>query len=93
MTAIIVGACVIVWKGATSVDTKVNATETKLEGLIQQLSEKLAAYEIQMGTITNQLSKIAAQTASHPSPAPAFGVEQKARSADIYQQLNRPAQK
>jgi predicted PurR-regulated permease PerM len=56
VATIIVGAGAIVWDRAASVDTKVQATETSLKKLVETLSEKLASYEVQMTTMSNQLS-------------------------------------
>lgn len=61
-----VGACVIVWRGATTVDTKVSATETRLETVINQLSDKLATYELQIQSITNQLATFTKVLADAP---------------------------
>lgn len=58
VATIIVGAGAIVWDRASSVDTKVQATEETLKKLVENLSEKLSVYEVQMITMSNQLSVI-----------------------------------
>jgi len=62
------GAAAIVWRGATTVDDKVRTTETKLEFVIKQLSDKLATYEVRMNEITNQLTKVLEQTKPVETP-------------------------
>jgi hypothetical protein len=64
---VFVGACTVVWRGATSVDDKVKATESKLEAVIKQLSDRLAGYEVQISGISNQLVTLVNQTAALPS--------------------------
>jgi hypothetical protein len=58
VAAVFIGACVIVWNGATSVNEKVQKTEQNLSGLIDNLSEKLAKYETQLSSQSNQLQAI-----------------------------------
>jgi hypothetical protein len=69
VTAVFIGACVMVWKGATTVDDKVRATEVKLEVLIQRLSDSLATSQVQFKDLnlqviglTNTVSVLLAQT-------------------------------
>ncbi len=101
--AIVVGAGAIVWNGATSVDEKVQNNRKDLEHLIVTLSDKLAAYEIQLTSISNQLvfitrnnvENLPKSTGPNVGPAPKTDVElnpdihQKARSTDIRQQFKR----
>ena len=58
------GAATIVWKGATSVDTKVQSTREDMTHLIDALSDKLGGYEVQIVSLSNQLAVVIAnQTA------------------------------
>ena len=63
ITAVVVatflGAAVIVWRGATSVDDKVQSTREDMQHLITSLSDKMAGYEIQFTSFSNQLTTIA----------------------------------
>lgn len=61
VTSVFIGACTIVWQGATTVGDKVSATENSLQHLIDNLSTKLAAYEIQLVAQSNQLAAISEQ--------------------------------
>lgn len=79
VTAVVVGAfagaCIIVWRGATSVDDKVKTTENKLEFVIKKLSDKLAIYELRMNEMTNQLAMLLEQTKpEEPLPVPPVAV-------------------
>lgn len=56
--AVFIGAASIVWMGATSVDTKVQNTRDDMQHLITTLSDKMAGYESQLTTISNQLEII-----------------------------------
>jgi len=56
--AIVVGACAIVWQGATSVDEKVQTTKNDLQKLIEVLSDKLASYEVQMQVMIKNQSNL-----------------------------------
>lgn len=56
--AIIIGAATIVWNGATSVDEKVKETKKDVTFLIDTLSEKLARYEVQIESQSNQLMEV-----------------------------------
>jgi len=56
VVSIVIGAAVITWRGATSVDDKVKKTKDDLEYLITSLSEKLANYETMMISVSNQLT-------------------------------------
>lgn len=58
VVAVFIGACAIVWNGATTVDTKVQQTKEDMQFLINSLSEKLASYEVQLSTQSNQLVTI-----------------------------------
>jgi predicted solute-binding protein len=55
VAAIIIGAAGIVWERAMSVDTKVQNAEASMSHLINTLSDKLASYETQLTTQSNQL--------------------------------------
>ena len=55
VVAVFVGAGAIVWEGATSVDAKVQSNKENMTFLIEALSDKLAVYEIQMFSLSNQL--------------------------------------
>jgi len=75
VTSVFIGACTVVWQGATTVGDKVSATEKSLQGLIDNLSTKLASYEIQLVAQSNQLASISAQLKSRemgvaPEPLP-----------------------
>jgi len=56
VVAVFLGASTIVWKGATSVDDKVQGTRRDMTHLIDSLSGKLAGYEVQLESLSNQLS-------------------------------------
>jgi len=58
VTAVFVGACAIVWRGATTVDDRVHATEKSIQVLIDNLSAKLTSYEIQLTQQSNQLAAV-----------------------------------
>jgi len=58
VTSVFIGACVIVWKGATTVDQRVKTTEDNMRVLIDNLSAKLSAYEAQMKSQSNQLEAV-----------------------------------
>lgn len=59
VVAVFLGAATIVWRGATSVDDKVQNTREDLQHLITSLSDKLAGYEIQLTSFSNQLRTVA----------------------------------
>lgn len=61
VTGVFVGACVIVWRGATTVDARVHATEKSLQVLIDNLSAKLSSYEVQLTAQSNQLAAVYAE--------------------------------
>jgi hypothetical protein len=48
----------IVWNSAMTVDTKVQNTREDMTHLIDTLSDKLAAYEVQLAFFSNQLSVV-----------------------------------
>lgn len=56
--AVFLGAATIVWKGATSVDDKVQNTREDMQHLIASLSDKMAGYEIQLTSLSNQLMTV-----------------------------------
>lgn len=56
VAAIILGAAGIVWERAMSVDGKIREAETKHITLLGDLTEKLGKYEVQLTTMSNQLS-------------------------------------
>lgn len=95
VTGVFVGACVIVWRGATTVDERVGKTEASMKVLIDNLSAKLSSYETQMDAQSNQLAQVYAELKKlRPADQPfvkAPTVErdwvQKARQQDIQQQL------
>jgi hypothetical protein len=58
VVAVFVGAGAIVWEGATSVDAKVQTNKENMTFLIEALSDKLATYEVQMSSLSNQLAVI-----------------------------------
>lgn len=58
VTSVFIGACVIVWRGATTVDERVGRTESNMKVLIDNLSAKLSAYEAQMKSQSNQLEAV-----------------------------------
>ena len=99
ITALVVGtfmgAAAIVWKGATTVDTKVQATRDDMSHLINALSDKLAGYETQLTTISNQLAAVLKQTsvpvAVHNPWTNALEREVHLQNnrANIYQQLKQ----
>lgn len=98
VTGVFVGACVIVWRGATTVDERVGKTEANMKSLIDNLSAKLSGYEIQMENQSNQLAAVYSELkklkpADQPVAAKTPYIErdwaQKARQQDIQQQLLR----
>jgi len=56
VVAVFLGAATIVWKGATSVDDKVQNTREDMTYLITSLSDKLAGYEVQLTSLSNQIT-------------------------------------
>jgi hypothetical protein len=58
VVAVFLGAATIVWKGATSVDDKVQSTREDMQHLITSLSDKMAGYEIQLTSLSNQLMTV-----------------------------------
>lgn len=99
VTGVFVGACVIVWRGATTVDERVGKTEANMKVLIDNLSAKLSNYEQQMENQSNQLAAVYSELKSlKPATAPTAikvptAVERdyinRARQQDISQQLLR----
>lgn len=87
------GAAAIVWKGATTVDSKVQQTRSDMEHLINALSDQLASYQSQLTTFSNQLSMALKSqnnpvAAKPPTEREAFQAQQqKAYRSDIYQNL------
>lgn len=72
VTSVFVGACVIVWRGATTVDERVGKTEKNLQVLIENLSAKLTSYENQMEAQSNQLAAVYSELKSlKPTVTPA----------------------
>lgn len=69
VTAVFVGACAIVWRGATTVDDRVHATEKSLQALIDNLSAKLTSYEVQLTAQSNQIATVYAEIKSTKSEA------------------------
>lgn len=64
VVAVFLGAATIVWKGATSVDDKVQNTREDMTHLITSLSDKLGGYEVQLTSLSNQLEVIIRQQAN-----------------------------
>ena len=96
VTAAFVGACVIVWRGATTVDAKVQKNRDDIDRIIDQLSDKLATYQVHMLAISNQIDRVIKfQAISTPMmsaprlPMIENDVQQKAYRQDIYQQLKK----
>jgi len=58
VTSVFIGACVIVWRGATTVDERVKGTEKNLQVLIDNLSAKLSSYEVQLTSQSNQIAAV-----------------------------------
>lgn len=97
VTGVFVGACVIVWRGATTVDERVGKTEANMKVLIDNLSAKLSNYEQQMENQSNQLAAVYSElkklkpadqpVAAKPVPYAERDWMQKARQQDIQQQL------
>lgn len=99
VTAVFVGACAIVWRGATTVDERVGKTEKNFTVLIENLSAKLSAYEVQLEHQSNQLSVVCVELknlkpivadAVKPKPAlPALNAEdvQQMRQQNIQREL------
>jgi hypothetical protein len=58
VVAVFVGAAAIVWRGATTVDDKVQNTREDMTHLITALSDKLAGYETQLSSLSNQLEVV-----------------------------------
>jgi uncharacterized coiled-coil protein SlyX len=99
VTSVFVGACVIVWRGATTVDERVGKTEKNFQALIENLSTKLSSYETQLEGQSNQLAAVYTELKNlKPATAAKFTpstttVEReymnRARQQDISQQLFR----
>ena len=98
VTAVFLGACAIVWRGATTVDDRVHATEKNLQVLIDNLSAKLSGYELQLIAQSNQIAAVdvelktrstnwAALRAAHIAVAPVEPVSRAAIQQNIQQQL------
>lgn len=97
VTGVFVGACVIVWRGATTVDERVGKTEANMKVLIDNLSAKLSSYEQQMESQSNQLAAVYSELKSlkpaitATAPKLPTAVERdymnRARQQDISQQL------
>lgn len=102
VTAVFVGACAIVWRGATTVDDRVHATEKSIQLLIDNLSAKLTSYEVQLEMQSNQLVSVYTEL-KNLKPVVALNAErqprtnvyradervQRAIQQDIYQQLQK----
>ena len=69
VTSVFIGACVIVWRGATTVDDRVHATEKSLQVLIDNLSAKLTSYEVQLTAQSNQIAAVYVEIKSTKPPA------------------------
>lgn len=58
VVGIVATAGSIVWKGATSVDARVDETKKDFNMLIGNLSKKLSRYEVQLESQSNQLDAV-----------------------------------
>jgi len=92
VTSVFLGAGVIVWNGATTVDQRVRSTEDGLKSLIDNLSTKLSSYEVQLQAQSNQLAEVYAEVKRlHPTHtytnAPREFMQQRAVEQDIRRQL------
>lgn len=95
VTAVFVGACAIVWRGATTVDDRVHATEASMKVLIDNLSAKLTSYENQLEAQSNQLAAVYIELKKLPAAErpvvraapPVNEMFNRARQQDIQQQL------
>ena len=58
VVSVFMGACAIVWRGATTVDSRVNETKQDLNMLINNLSMKLSSYEVQLKAQSNQIDAV-----------------------------------
>ena len=88
VTGVFVGACVIVWRGATTVDERVHATEKSIQVLIDNLSAKLSSYEIQLIQQSNQLAAVYAELKNtKPTAAVKSDERRMLIQQDISQQL------
>ena len=89
VTSVFIGACVIVWRGATTVDERVHATEKSLQVLIDNLSTKLTSYEVQLTAQSNQIAAVYVEIKNTKSPAVA--AEWQQRSSTNRLQIESPA--
>jgi len=96
VTSVFVGACAIVWNGATTVNEKVGLTEKNLQVLINNLSEQLSKYEAQLIVQSNQLAEMSAEIKQYhtngavPTARPnEFIPNQQSIQSDIYRNLNK----
>jgi len=69
VVTVFLGAATIVWKGATSVDTKVQNTRDDMTHLIDALSDELGSQKAQLTSLSNQLVVI---IANQPKPTDIF---------------------
>jgi hypothetical protein len=74
VVTVFLGAATIVWKGATSVDSKVQATREDMTHLIDALSDKLGSYEVQIVSLSNQLATVIANQANMVTKPPLLGM-------------------
>lgn len=84
VTGVFVGACVIVWRGATTVDERVHATEKSLQALIDNLSAKLTSYEVQLTAQSNQLAAVYAEIKSTKSAAALTDFQQRLNAGAVH---------
>lgn len=61
VVAVFLGAATIVWKGATSVDNKVQSTREDMQHLITAISDQLAEHRVQLNNLSNQLATFIAE--------------------------------
>ena len=83
VTSVFIGACVIVWRGATTVDERVHATEKSLQVLIDNLSTKLTSYEVQLTAQSNQIAAVYVEIKNTKSPAVAAEWQQRSSIVEM----------
>lgn len=93
VVATFMGAAAIVWRGATTVDSKVQQTRADMEHLINSLSDQLSGYQYQLTTISNQLNDVLKNQVKVKPVAIEAETQQKAYRNDIYQQLKQDSTK
>lgn len=56
VVSVVLGAAAIIWKGATTVDEKVQSTRADMTHLIDALSDELGGQKAQLISLSNQLA-------------------------------------